>query len=247
MNDLKVKLEAVHSRIAAACRASGRNPSEVRLLAVSKGQPVERIRAVRACGQVDFGENYVQEALAKQEAVADAAVQWHFIGPLQSNKTADVARAFSWVQSVDREKLLRRLSSQRPVELPALNVCLQVNIDREPQKAGAMPEDIPALAELAAGLPNLALRGLMAIPMPASERHDPTPSLDSVAELYRQLRDEGLALDTLSLGMSADLEAAVRAGSTLVRVGTDLFGPRPATTTAARGRAIRNRGKEGET
>lgn len=229
MNDLGAKLEAVHARIAAACRSCGRDPSEVRLLAVSKGQPVARIRAVRAAGQVAFGENYVQEALAKQDEIADAAIEWHFIGPLQSNKTADVARAFSWVQSVDREKLLRRLSKQRPEGLSALKVCLQVNIDREPQKAGALPEDVLALAGLAAGLPGLELRGLMAIPMPASERHDPVPSFEAVADLYRRLRDDGLALDTLSLGMSGDLEAAIRAGSTMVRVGTDLFGPRAGT------------------
>lgn len=226
MNDLKAKLEAVHARIANACRAAGRHPSGVRLLAVSKGQPAAAIRQLLAAGQTAFGENDVREALAKQAQIAEPGIEWHFIGPLQSNKTAQVAAAFSWVQSVDREKLLRRLSGQRPADLPALNVCLQVNIDREAQKAGAAPEDIPSLAALAAGLPGLALRGLMAIPKAASATHDPLPSFEAVALLYRQLQDSGLALDTLSLGMSGDLEKAVAAGSTMVRVGTDLFGAR---------------------
>jgi hypothetical protein len=226
MNDLKAKLEAVHTRIAAACRKAGRNPSDVRLLAVSKGHPSSLIRKLCAAGQSAFGENYVQEALAKQAELADERIEWHFIGPLQSNKTADVAHAFAWAQSVDREKLLRRLSRQRPANLPALNVCLQVNIDREQQKAGALPEDIPQLAALAAGLPGLRLRGLMAIPMAASASRDTAPSFAAMLRLYRQLQQSGLELDTLSMGMSADLEQAIQAGSTMVRVGTDLFGPR---------------------
>jgi PLP dependent protein len=229
MNDLKAKLEAVHARIGAACRSVGRDPAEVRLLAVSKGQPTDMIRELRAAGQVAFGENYVKEAQDKQAALNDEPIEWHFIGPLQSNKTKDVALGFSWVQSADREKILRRLSRQRPSHMPALNVCLQVNIDREPQKAGALPDRIPALAELAASLPGLCLRGLMAIPMAASAAHDPQPSLEAAAELYRDLQTAGLVLDTLSLGMSADLELAIGAGSTMVRVGTDLFGPRQPT------------------
>jgi PLP dependent protein len=229
MNDLKAKLEAVHARIGAACRSVGRDPAEVRLLAVSKGQPTDMIRELRAAGQVAFGENYVKEAQDKQAALNDEPIEWHFIGPLQSNKTKDVALGFSWVQSADREKILRRLSRQRPSHMPALNVCLQVNIDREPQKAGALPDRIPALAELAASLPGLCLRGLMAIPMAASAAHDPQPSLEAAAELYRDLQAAGLVLDTLSLGMSADLELAIGAGSTMVRVGTDLFGPRQPT------------------
>ncbi|MEJ8569816.1 YggS family pyridoxal phosphate-dependent enzyme [Elongatibacter sediminis] len=228
MNDLKAKLEAVHSRIANACRENGRNPADVRLLAVGKGHPASAVEALRAAGQRAFGENYVQEALAKVAAIGDPSIEWHFIGPLQSNKTADVARTFAWVQSVDREKLLRRLSAQRPASLPPLNICLQVNIDREPQKAGALPESVPALAQLTEELPGLALRGLMAIPKPASATHDPMPSFAAVAELLGSLQDRGYRADTLSLGMSGDLETAIRAGSTLVRVGTDLFGPRPA-------------------
>lgn len=230
MNDLKAKLEAVHARIAAACREARRNPSEVRLLAVSKGQPAELIQQLYAIGHDAFGENYVREALAKQALVADSGIEWHFIGPLQSNKTADVAGAFAWVQSVDREKLLRRLSDQRPTHLPPLNVCLQVNIDREPQKGGARAEDVPALAERASGLSGLRLRGLMAIPKAASATHDPMPSLRAMAGLYEELRNAGHALDTLSMGMSGDLEQAVHAGSTMVRVGTDLFGPRASTS-----------------
>lgn len=227
MNDLRAKLEAVHSRIDHACRLAGRDPKEVRLLAVSKGHPAPAVRSLHAAGQHAFGENYVQEALDKQAELSAAGIEWHFIGPLQSNKTAAVALAFAWVQSADRDKLLRRLSRQRSPHLPPLNVCLQVNIDREPQKSGALPEDIPALAELASGLPGLRLRGLMAIPLAASPGHDPAGSFAAVARLYAQLQDAGLELDTLSLGMSGDLEQAIAAGSTMVRIGTDLFGPRP--------------------
>lgn len=227
MNDLRAKLEAVHSRIGKACRAAGRDPAQVRLLAVSKGHPATAVRELHQAGQDAFGENYVQEALAKQAELGTSRIEWHFIGPLQSNKTAEVASAFSWAQSVDRERLLHRLSRQRSPHLRPLNVCLQVNIDREPQKAGACPEDIPALAALAASLPGLRLRGLMAIPKEAGPEHDPAESFAAVARLYRGLQDRGFDLDTLSLGMSGDLEQAIAAGSTLVRVGTDLFGPRP--------------------
>lgn len=228
MNDLKENLHNVRARLASACAAAGRDPSEIAVLAVSKRHAAIRIRALNALGQRAFGENYVQEALAKQEELRDLAIEWHFIGPLQSNKTREVAAHFDWVQSADREKILRRLSDQRPPSLPRLNVCIQVNIDREPQKAGALPEQAGPLARLAAGLPNLRLRGLMAIPRMGSEDHDPADSYRHMASLFRDIRDTGLAMDTLSMGMSDDLEAAVAAGSTLVRIGTDLLGPRPA-------------------
>ena len=178
-------------------------------------------------GQVSFGENYVQEALAKMAQVSDTDIEWHFIGPLQSNKTREVAQHFQWVQSVDRIKILRRLSNQRPANEPDLNVCIQVNIDREPQKAGVMPEQVKELAHAALALPKLRLRGLMTIPQAASTLHDPAGSYLRMATLYQQLIGDGMKLDTLSMGMSGDLEAAIMHGSTMVRIGTDLFGPRP--------------------
>jgi pyridoxal phosphate enzyme (YggS family) len=227
MNDLKNNLNKVRARIAAAVQTAGKSRNPVALLAVSKRHDPASIRTLYNAGQRQFGENYVQEALLKQKQLADLDIEWHFIGPLQSNKTSDVAAHFDWVQSVDREKLLRRLSSQRPAELPPLNITLQVNIDREAQKSGAPPEKIPALAHLANELPGIKLRGLMAIPMAPGEGMPLTSSFDRMAQLFQELREEGLDLDTLSMGMSADLEAAISAGSTMVRIGTDLFGPRP--------------------
>lgn len=227
MNDLTEKLDKVRARISAACASAGRAAAEVRLLAVSKLQPPEKIRSLYTAGQRDFGENYVQEAVHKQRQLADLAISWHFIGPLQSNKTREVAEHFSWVQSVDRAKLLRRLAEQRPDHLPPLNICLQVNIDDEPQKAGARAEEIRDLAALAQSLPRLRLRGLMAIPALLQDGRTDPGSLAKVASLYQALQAEGLPLDTLSMGMSADLEAAVGEGSTMVRIGTDLFGARP--------------------
>lgn len=227
MNNLKQNLDNVCARVSRACQQAGRAASEVALLAVSKRHPAERIRGLFSCGQRAFGENYVQEALAKQEQLCDLDIEWHFIGPLQSNKTRDVASHFDWVQSADREKILRRLSDQRPAELPALNVCIQVNIDREPQKAGALPEAAAGLARLAQSLPRLRLRGLMAIPHIETADFDPTDSYGRMRGLFRELQSAGIAMDTLSMGMSADLEAAIAQGSTMVRVGTDLLGPRP--------------------
>lgn len=227
MNDLKTKLDKVRASIAEASQNAGRAADEVRLLAVSKLQPEDKIRALFAAGQHDFGENYLQEALQKQHLLDDLDICWHFIGPLQSNKTREVAQNFSWVQSVDREKLLRRLSSQRPQDMPPLNICLQVNIDDEPQKAGAAAAEIPQLARLASTLPGLRLRGLMAIPAVTDNGQTDAGSLRRVRQLFDAVRADGLALDTLSMGMSADLEAAIQSGSTMVRIGTDLFGPRP--------------------
>ena len=227
MNNLKENLNNVRARVESACKKAGRSPSGIVILAVSKKHPVERIRALHDLGQVCFGENYVQEALAKMDQLRESSIEWHFIGPLQSNKTADVARHFQWVQSADRIKILNRLSKQRPKNLPNLNICLQVNIDREPQKAGAMPEDVMDLATATHALPGLRLRGLMTIPMAPSAQHDPSGSYRQMRDLYRELIQSGLELDTLSMGMSGDLEAAIMNGSTMVRVGTDLFGQRP--------------------
>jgi len=227
MNNLKENLHNVRARVEQACKTAGRNPSGVTILAVSKKHPASRIRQLCGYGQAAFGENYVQEALGKQVQLADLPIEWHFIGPLQSNKTREVAAHFAWVQSVERPKTLRRLSEQRPAELPALNVCIQVNIDREPQKAGVMPEEAGELALLAANQPNIRLRGLMTIPRIAGEDHDPTDSYRRMHQLYRQLQEAGIGMDTLSMGMSGDLEQAILQGSTMVRVGTDLLGPRP--------------------
>ncbi|MDT8319070.1 MAG: YggS family pyridoxal phosphate-dependent enzyme [Xanthomonadales bacterium] len=227
MNNLKENLHTIRSRVARASAEAGRNPADVEILAVSKRHSSARIRALHELGQRSFGENYVQEALAKMNDLQDLAIEWHFIGPLQSNKTREVAGHFEWVQSVDRKKILRRLSDQRPENLPALNVCIQVNIDREPQKAGAMPEHAGELAQLTQDLPGLRLRGLMAIPQAAGQGHDPGSSHARMAELFAALRSVGLDMDTLSMGMSADLEQAIMHGSTLIRIGTGLFGPRP--------------------
>lgn len=227
MNDLTEKLDKVRARISAACASAGRAAAEVRLLAVSKLQPPEKIRSLYTAGQRDFGENYVQEAVHKQRQLADLAISWHFIGPLQSNKTREVAEHFSWVQSVDRAKLLRRLAEQRPDHLPPLNICLQVNIDDEDSKAGCVPDDLEALAGAVMMLPRLRLRGLMVIPRPGNHA-----ALAALAKTHADLLARLPALsqqpfDTLSMGMSDDLDAAIAAGSSCVRVGTALFGPRP--------------------
>lgn len=218
-------LAAVHDRIAAACAAAGRPPDAVALLAVSKTFGTERIREALAAGQRDFGESYVQEALPKIAALAGAPggpARWHFIGPLQSNKTAEVARHFDWVHAVDREKVARRLAEQRPAALAPLQVCVQVNISGEATKSGVAPADAAALCRAVAALPRLRLRGLMAIPAPGAGR----APYRALRELFETLRRGGLELDTLSAGMSDDLEAAIAEGSTLVRVGTALFGTR---------------------
>jgi pyridoxal phosphate enzyme (YggS family) len=226
MNNLKLNLNNVRSRLDLACTNAGKHPSEVRILAVSKLHPEGRIRKLYQLGQRAFGENYVQEALAKQTLLGDLDIEWHFIGPLQSNKTREVAQNFHWVQSADRKKILQRLSAQRPESLPDLNICIQVNIDREEQKSGVMPEQLEELIQYANGLENLNLRGLMAIPKPAAADHDPARSYQRMQELFHGLIASGVALDTLSMGMSADLEVAIIHGSTMVRIGTDLLGPR---------------------
>ncbi len=221
-------LQAVHSRIAQACATAGRPVDSVTLLAVSKTFDAAAVRGAFAAGCRQFGENYVQEALDKIAALADlrSQITWHLIGPLQSNKTRPVAEAFDWVHSVDRLKIAQRLSEQRPARLPPLQICLQVNISGEISKSGLMPAEVPAVARAVAALPGLRLRGLMAIPEPAADpaaQRAPHPAL---CALRATLNASGLALDTLSMGMSADLEAAVAEGATIVRVGTAIFGGR---------------------
>ncbi|MBK1726658.1 YggS family pyridoxal phosphate-dependent enzyme [Halorhodospira neutriphila] len=231
MTEIAARLEAVHRRVRAAEAEYGRRPGSVAVLAVGKRHPSEALRAAYAAGQTAFGENYLQEALAKQEALADLEPVWHFIGGLQSNKTAPVAQAFSWVHTVDRAKIARRLGEQRPDGLPALNVCLQVNVSSEPQKAGCDPGSLPELAAAVAEQPRLRLRGLMAIPAPAAGLEQQRRPFARLRGLYEQLRGQGFALDTLSMGMTEDLEAAVAEGSTLLRIGTAIFGPREAEAT----------------
>jgi len=233
MTTISSNLQAVNARIAAACVVAGRDPATVRLLAVTKTWPAPCVRAAATAGQRAFGESYVQEALPKQVALADLDLEWHFIGPLQSNKTRPVAEHFAWAHSVERLKIAERLSGQRPPHLPPLNVCVQVNVSGEASKSGCALAEAPALCHALAALPGLRLRGLMAIP---------EPTVDSaladlltrrrfalVRELRESLRADGLLLDTLSMGMSHDLEAAIMEGATIVRVGTAIFGERPAT------------------
>jgi len=227
MTTISANLQAVYARIAAACAAAGRDPATVRLLAVSKTWPAEDVRAAADCGQRAFGESYVQEAVAKIEALADLGLEWHFIGPLQSNKTRLVAERFAWVHSIDRLKIAERLSAQRPGGMPALRVCIEINVSGEASKSGCAPDEAVELARRVAQLPNLTLRGLMTIP-------EASDDLSAVRKRFAELRrlreciegECGLGLDTLSMGMSHDLEAAIAEGATIVRVGTAIFGAR---------------------
>jgi pyridoxal phosphate enzyme (YggS family) len=230
MATIPENLQATLTRIEAACRAAGRPTDSVALLVVSKTQASDSIRQAHAAGARSFGENYVQEALDKIAALADLqpSIEWHLIGPLQSNKTRVVAASFDWVHSVDRLKTAQRLSEQRPADLPPLNLCLQVNISGEASKSGLLPADLLPLALAVAALPRVKLRGLMAIPEPAENFEAQRAPHRALHELLLRLNQAGLGLDTLSMGMSADLEAAVAEGSTLVRVGTAIFGARPA-------------------
>lgn len=228
MTPIATHLAAVQQRIFAACGAAQRPAHEVQLLAVSKTFGPDAVRQAHTAGQLAFGENYVQEALDKMAQLRDVPLQWHCIGPLQSNKTRAVAEEFAWVHSVDRLKIAQRLSAQRPAHLPPLQVCLQVNIDGGAHKSGVAPDEALALAQAVRALPQLALRGLMAIPEPAAGFEAQLALHMASAALFAQVR-HALAMpqfDTLSIGMSADLEAAVHAGSTLVRVGTAIFGQR---------------------
>ncbi|QIE22462.1 Pyridoxal phosphate homeostasis protein [Caballeronia sp. SBC1] len=221
-------LDEVRQRIAKAAADASRDASAVTLLAVSKTFPAEDVRAAFNAGQRAFGENYVQEAVAKISELADlrSEIEWHFIGPLQSNKTKVVAENFDWVHSVDRLKIAERLSDQRGNNLPALNVCLQVNVSGEASKSGVTPEETLALARAIAALPKLKLRGLMAIPEPAGTLDEQRAPHRRLREIMDTLRADGLELDTLSMGMSADIEAAILEGSTMVRIGTAIFGAR---------------------
>jgi hypothetical protein len=220
------RLHAVRARIAGALAAAGRDAAGVRLLAVSKTFDAAAVRELAACGQREFGENYLQEALDKQAALRDLPLVWHFIGPIQSNKTRAIAEAFNWVHSVDRLKIAERLSAQRPPGLPPLQVCIEVNVSGEASKGGVTAVELPALADAMAALPNLQLRGLMAIPAPTPEMAAQRAAFRRVREAFDALRARGHTLDTLSMGMSADLEAAILEGATIVRVGTALFGER---------------------
>ncbi len=223
---ISARLQNLAARIERAAVAAGRSADEVSLLAVSKTWPAEAVRGAAAAGQRAFGENYVQEGVAKVEALADLGLQWHFIGPLQSNKTRLVANHFAWVHSIDRLRIAERLSEQRDVHLPPLQVCVQVNVSGEDSKSGVSPDELPALARAVAALPRLRLRGLMAIPEPTSDTALQRRRFAQVRQLRDQLVGEGLALDTLSMGMSDDLEAAIAEGATMVRVGTAIFGAR---------------------
>ncbi|MCC4115425.1 YggS family pyridoxal phosphate-dependent enzyme [Aromatoleum toluclasticum] len=226
MTTIAANLQAVRERVANAAIAAGRRPEEVVLLAVSKTWPAYCVADAADAGQRLFGENYVQEGVAKIAELKARALEWHFIGPLQSNKTRPVAAHFDWAHSVDRLKLAQRLSEQRDAEMAPLNVCIQVNVSGEASKSGVAPEEVPELARQVAALPRLRLRGLMAIPEPEGGE----PLLRSRFATLRRLRDElnaaGLALDTLSMGMSHDLELAIAEGATMVRVGTAIFGTR---------------------
>lgn len=226
MTTIPANLQAVKDRIAAACAVAGRDPATVALLAVSKTWPAECVRAAVAAGQRDFGESYVQEALPKLHELADLDLAWHFIGPLQSNKTRAVAEHFGWAHSVERLKIAQRLAEQRPPHLPPLNVCVQVNISGEASKSGCTPAEASALCRAVAALPRLCLRGLMAIPEPTEDAALARRRFAVLRELRDEMAADGLMLDTLSMGMSHDLEDAIMEGATIVRVGTAIFGER---------------------
>ena len=239
MSRIPGNLQHVHARIAAAAANVSRDARTILLLAVSKTFDSSAVLAAVQAGQRDFGENYLQEALEKIEEVQrlqnnaavspivqSALLKWHFIGPIQSNKTRPLAEHFDWVHAVDREKIATRLAEQRPLALPPLNVCIQVNISGEASKSGVAPQDVPALALAILSMPRLHLRGLMAIPQAAEDFDAQRLPFRALHQLYRRLQDDGIALDTLSIGMSADLEAAIAEGATIVRVGSAIFGLR---------------------
>jgi pyridoxal phosphate enzyme (YggS family) len=223
------KLQTVRDRIAAACLAVGRDPREVALLAVSKTFGIEEVAQAFAAGQTAFGENYIQEAVEKMADLRALPLEWHCIGPIQSNKTRLVAENFAWVHTVDRLKIAQRLSEQRPGHLPPLQVCVQVNVDGGPTKSGVAPADALALARQVASLPRLRLRGLMCLPEPAPDFAAACAVFARAKALFDEINKAGLKLDTLSMGMTGDLEAAIHSGSTLVRVGTAIFGGRDRT------------------
>lgn len=234
MSSISQNLQAVHAAIEQAAQRFDRNPTEIALLAVSKTFDATAIWEARQAGQIRFGENYVQEALEKKQqyhAMCEAQhgvddLEWHFIGPIQSNKTRPIAENFAWVHSVDRDKIALRLSEQRPAALPPLQICLQVNISGEASKSGVTPQALPALAQYVSTLPRLCLRGLMAVPEASEDEHTQRAAFAQLKQLYEDLRQSGMRLDTLSMGMSADKDAAIAEGSTMLRIGSAIFGKR---------------------
>ncbi|MCC6608520.1 MAG: YggS family pyridoxal phosphate-dependent enzyme [Burkholderiales bacterium] len=227
MNTIAANLQGVKSRIERSAGAAGRDPRDIVLVAVTKTFGPEAIRDAHAAGQRDFGESYAQEALEKMQALADLPIVWHFIGPVQSNKTRPIAESFDWVHAIDRLKIAERLSAQRPAGRPPLQVCIEVNVSGEASKAGVAPEAAPALAAMVVRLPNLRLRGLMTIPEPTPDTALQRRRFEQLRALRDALNRDGCGLDTLSMGMSDDFETAIAAGATMVRVGTAIFGPRP--------------------
>lgn len=226
MTEIKKRYNSILEKIRQAEQLCGRSPNSVQLLAVSKTWPAEELRQVAEQGQQRFGENYLQEALEKIDALSDLNLEWHFIGPIQSNKTRDIAENFDWVQSIDRLKIANRLDTQRPADLPALNVCIQVNIDQEETKSGVTADELMSLATDIAKLKRLRLRGLMVIPSKQSDEKAQRDSFQRAHELYSQLAGQFDGIDTLSMGMTGDMQAAIAEGSTMVRIGTALFGQR---------------------
>jgi pyridoxal phosphate enzyme (YggS family) len=226
MNNMEKNLNDIHARITSAANASGRAADSIMLLAVSKKKPASDIRLAFGCGQRDFGENYLQEALQKMQELQDLEINWHFIGAIQSNKTRSIAEAFDWVHCVDRLKIATRLSEQRPATLAPLNICIQVNIDHEASKAGIELSELDDLARAIAVLPGIRLRGLMVIPAPRTNYSEQCEAFARLAAALASLQQQGLDCDTLSMGMTQDMDAAIAQGSTLVRIGTAIFGER---------------------
>lgn len=224
--DIEARLTDVRGRVEAAARRYDRDPDTIHLVAISKTKPAALVEAALAAGQHDFGENYLQDALAKIEALAERDIAWHFVGDIQSNKTRDIAAHFAWAHAVDRFKIARRLSEQRPEGADPLNVCIQVNIDAEASKSGLAPDEVAELADRLTELPGIRLRGLMALPAYAEDLDAQRRPFAALRELRDEINARGHTLDTLSMGMSADLEAAIAEGATHVRIGTAIFGPR---------------------
>ena len=226
MHDIAANLEMVRKRIIVAEQRFRRQPGSVRLLAVSKTRSEAEIRAALACDQLDFGENYLQEAAAKMSALSEPRISWHFIGPIQANKSRAIAEKFDWVHSIDRIKIARRLNDMRPDGLPDLNVCIELNIDNEPSKSGILPVQLYDFAREFQAFPRLRLRGLMAMPKASNDFEQQRDAFQRLNQCYTQLKSANYPLDTLSMGTTNDMEAAIAEGSTMVRIGTAIFGPR---------------------
>lgn len=231
MTTIASRLQALYARIVCAEENAGRKSHSTQLLAVSKAQTAQAIREAYAAGQKSFGENYLQEALNKQAELADLAIDWHFIGPIQSNKTQLIAQHFAWVHGIDRLKIAERLNSARPPNMPKLQVCIQVNVSQEASKSGVLPDEVSALAHAISKLEHLQLRGLMAIPAPTEDFEAGRAQFKIVRECFEKLNAEGFKLDTLSMGMSEDFAAAIAENATIVRIGSALFGARAAKST----------------